>query len=97
MNNLLMLLSVYYHCDVAAEHARLNVQQYVMCAEVYQLVQTEFLTEDEKVIASQMVPTERGPLLVNGYNAFKVWEGENAEIVATMREVASEAILGQVS
>jgi hypothetical protein len=97
MTNLLRLLSLYYHCEVAAENARLNFDQLMTCTQVYQNVKAAFLTEENRLILAMTRPDDRAPILMAGASAFEDWENANPDVVLALRDDAKIAVLGTLS
>lgn len=97
MTHFMILLSLYYHCDVAAENARLTLQQTMACNGVYETIKMAFLTEDDRIIAAELAPGERALILMNGALNFDIWQQQNSDLVAKLREEAQTALLGEIS
>lgn len=85
MTTLLSLLSAYYLCDAAAMQTLLSPTEAQRCAQVFTAVKAEFATPD----AAGMASPEENAIR---YLAFKAWEDENAELVASLKQDAQSRL-----
>ena len=81
MQELLALLDVYYQCTALAEAHQLTQLERFACNETYQQAKRLFLEGDLAHPGSVLTREEN----TRAFLAFKEWEADNADLVASMR------------
>ena len=91
MTELLALLAMYYACDEAASHRPMSLTKSdrVDCVATYYDVTAQFALDPLAPDGTAQHAAQRRA----AYVAFKTWEAENADLVATMRAQARFKVL----
>jgi hypothetical protein len=81
MDDLLTLLSVYYHCTALAEAHQLDQTHRFPCNETYQQAKRLFLEGPLAQPGSTLTQEQN----TRAYLLFKSWEAENADLVRALK------------
>lgn len=85
MPNFFAILAFYYTCNSAAMSGALAHEQVSFGSDLFDLVKTQFLTDEELAELDKLTPAERSLRIRKGYLRFKRWEAANPDIVASLK------------
>lgn len=87
-------LEQHYICNETARQVIMNFEDAQLCALNYAYLKLQFVEADLDLATYLALPVElRAEVDREGYLAFKQWESDNAELVASLYQ-AAEAIVG---
>ncbi|MEL6645774.1 MAG: hypothetical protein AAFQ79_17720 [Pseudomonadota bacterium] len=92
MGEFLAILSTYYMCSATAAIRPMAGDELAACTAAYETVKVYFIKDWELAPEGTLARFAQNQ---QGYEGFKAWEAENADLVSRMKdEAAAEAVFG---